>query len=110
MVYTFTRHLVVKVSHERVSSIDVSQDTSTENQIQILKRHQLKVICWIQEWHINRLRLNLKECSELVKEGDEFTFTRVNRVCRNNLELQLLGKDLCDSGIILTATEQPISK
>ena len=60
--------------------------------------------------HINKLRLILKECLEFVKEGDEFTFTRVNRVCRNNLELQLLGKDLCDSGITLTATEQPISK
>ena len=51
----------------------------------------------------------MKECLEFVKEGYEFTVTRVNRVCRNNLELQLLGKDLCDSGITLTATEQPIS-
>ena len=29
----------MKVGHERVSSIDVSQDTGPENQIQILKRH-----------------------------------------------------------------------
>ena len=29
----------MKVGHERVSTIDISQDTSPENQIQILKRH-----------------------------------------------------------------------
>ena len=39
MIYTFTRHLVMKVGHERVSSIDISQDTGPENQIQILKRY-----------------------------------------------------------------------
>ena len=39
MIYTFTRHLVMKVGHERVSSIDISQDNGPENQIQILKRH-----------------------------------------------------------------------
>ena len=44
-----------------------------------------------------------------MKEGDEFTFTRVDRVCRNSLDLQFLVKDLCDRGITLTATEQPIS-
>ena len=44
-----------------------------------------------------------------MREGDEFTFTRVDRVCRNSLDLQLLVKDLCDRGITLTATEQPIS-
>ena len=35
--------------------------------------------------------------------------TRVDRVCRNSLDLQLLVKDLCDRSITLTATEQPIS-
>ncbi len=44
-----------------------------------------------------------------MREGDEFTFTRVDRVCRNCLDLQLLVKDLCDRGITLNATEQPIS-
>ena len=44
-----------------------------------------------------------------MREGDEFIFTRVDRVCRNSLDLQLLVKDLCNRGIALTATEQPIS-
>ena len=39
MIYTFIRHLVMKDLHERVSSIDVSQDTGPENQIPIFKRH-----------------------------------------------------------------------
>ena len=29
----------MKVGHERVSTIDISQDTGPENQIQILKRY-----------------------------------------------------------------------
>ena len=43
-------------------------------------------------------------------EGDERTFTRVDRVCLKSLDLQLLVKDLCDRGIRFTANEQPFSK
>ena len=44
-----------------------------------------------------------------MREGDEFTFTMVDRVCRNSYDLQVIVKDLTDRGITLTATEQPIS-
>ena len=52
-------------------------------------------------------RLKLKEYLKFIREGDRFTFTRVDRVYGNSLDLQLLVKDLSDRGITLTATEHP---
>ena len=54
-------------------------------------------------------RTQLKECLEFVREGDEFCFSRVDRVARSVLDLQLIVKELADKGVSLTATEQPIS-
>ena len=54
-------------------------------------------------------RDELKECLEFVRENDEFVFTRIDRVCRNILDLQLIVKELDEKGVTLTATEQPIS-
>ena len=100
----------MKVGYARVSSIDNSQQTGLETQIEILKRHGVeRIFSESQSGTSTDKRLQLKECLEFMREGDEFTFTRVDRVCRNSLDLQLLVKDLCDRGITLTATEQPIS-
>ena len=100
----------MKVGYARVSSIDGSQETGLDTQIELLKRHGCeRIFSESQSGTSIDKRLKLKECLEFVREGDEFTFTRVDRVCRNSLDLQLLVKDLCDRGISLTATEQPIS-
>ena len=100
----------MKVGYARVSSIDGSQETGLDTQIELLKRHGCeRIFSESQSGASTDKRLKLKECLEFVREGDEFTFTRVDRVCRNSLDLQLLVKDLCDRGITLTATEQPIS-
>ena len=89
----------------RVSSIDNSKQTGLETQIEILKRHGVeRIFSESQSGTSTDKRLQLKECLEFMREGDEFTFTRVDRVCRNSLDLQLLVKDLCDRGITLTAT------
>ena len=37
-------------------------------------------------------RLPLKECLDFIREGDKFTFTRVDSVCRNSLDLQLFSE------------------
>ena len=100
----------MKVGYARVSSIDGSQETGLDTQIELLKRHGCeRIFSESQSGTSTDKRLKLKECLEFVREGDEFTFTRVDRVCRNSLDLQLLVKDLCDRGISLNATEQPIS-
>ena len=39
-------------------------------------------------------RDKLRECLDFVREGDEFVFTRIDRVCRNILDLQLIVKEL----------------
>ena len=100
----------MKVGYVRVSIIDGSQETGLENQIEILKRHGVeRIFSESQSGTSTDKRLQFKECLEFMREGDEFTFTGVDRVCRNSLVLQLLVKDLCNRAITLTATEQPIS-
>ena len=54
-------------------------------------------------------REKLRECLDFVREGDEFVFTRIDRVCRNILDLQLIVKELTAKGVVISATEQPIS-
>ena len=100
----------MKVGYARVSSIDGSQETGLDTQIELLKRNGVeRIFSESQSGTSTDKRLQLKECLEFMREGDEFTFTRVDRVCRNSLDLQLLVKDLCERGITLNATEQPIS-
>ena len=99
----------MKVGYARVSSIDGSQETGLETQIEILKKNGCeKIFSESQSGTTTDKREQLKNCLEFVREGDEFTFTRVDRVCRNSLDLQLLVKDLTDRRVTLTATEQPI--
>ena len=54
-------------------------------------------------------RVKLKEMLEFVREGDELVITRVDRLARSVLDLQLIVQELTDKGVNLTATEQPIS-
>ena len=54
-------------------------------------------------------RSQLKECLDFVREGDELVITRIDRLARSVLDLQLIVKELTDKGVNLTATEQPIS-
>ena len=98
----------MKVGYARTSSIDGSQRTGLETQIEILKRHGCeRIFAEEQSGTSTEKRLQLKECLEFMREGDEFVFTMVDRVCRNSYDLQVIVKDLTDRGITLTATEQP---
>ena len=96
----------MKVGYARVSS----EGQNLEVQLETLKQYGCEKI--FQEkvsGTSTRGRDKLKECLEFVRENDEFVFTRIDRVCRNILDLQLIVKELKGKGVILTATEQPIS-
>ena len=54
-------------------------------------------------------REKLRECLDFVREGDELVITRIDRLARSVIDLQLIIKELTDKGVSLTATEQPIS-
>tara|TARA_B000000609_G_scaffold138327_1_gene115284 strand:+ start:128 stop:676 length:549 start_codon:yes stop_codon:yes gene_type:complete len=54
-------------------------------------------------------REKLRECLDFVREGDELVITRIDRLARSVLDLQLIIKELTEKGVSLTATEQPIS-
>ena len=54
-------------------------------------------------------REKLRECLDFVREGDELVITRIDRLARSVLDLQLIIKELTEKGVNLTATEQPIS-
>ena len=51
----------------------------------------------------------MKKCLDFVREGDELVITRVDRMAKSVLDLQVIIKDLNEKGVTLTATEQPIS-
>ena len=96
----------MKVSYARVSS----SGQSLEVQLEALKNIGCEKI--FQEkvsGTSTQGRTQLKECLEFVREGDEFCFSRVDRVARSVLDLQLIVKELTEKGVLLTATEQPIS-
>ena len=44
-----------------------------------------------------------------VRDGDEIVITRVDRLARSVLDLQLIVQELTEKGVNLSATEQPIS-
>ena len=46
---------------------------------------------------------------KFVREGDEFSFSRVDRVAHSALDLQWIVKELAGKGVTLTAREKPIS-
>ena len=96
----------MKIGYARVSSTD--QDLSI--QIETLEKNGCEKI--FQEkvsGTSTQGRNELKDCLEFVREGDELVITRVDRLARSILDLQLIIKDLDKKGSTLSATEQPIS-
>ena len=96
----------MKVGYARVSSSGKSLDI----QLEALKKYGCEKI--FQEkvsGTSTQGRDKLKECLEFVRESDEICFTRIDRVARNILDLQLIVKELTEKGVTISATEQPIS-
>ena len=99
----------MKVAYSRVSS-ERGQETGLETQIEILKKFGVeKVFVETASGTSRKGRDKLKECLDFVREGDELVITRIDRLARSVLDLQLIIKELTDKGVSLTATEQPIS-
>ena len=96
----------MKVAYLRVSSSSQSLEVQREavSKLNIQKIFEEKV-----SGTSTRGRDKLKECLDFVREGDELVITRIDRLARSVLDLQLIVKELNDKGVILTATEQPIS-
>ena len=62
----------MKVGYARVSSIDNSQQTGLETQIEILTRHGCeRIFSESQSATSTDKRLKLKECIEFIREGVE---------------------------------------
>ena len=96
----------MKVGYARVSSSGQSLDV----QVDTLKNSGCEKI--FQEkvsGTSTQGRVKLRECLDFVREGDEVVFTRVDRVARSVLDLQLIVKELTDKKVTITSTEQPIS-
>ena len=96
----------MKIGYARVSSTD--QDLSI--QIETLEKNGCEKI--FQEkvsGTSTQGRNELKDCLEFVREGDELVITRVDRLARSILDLQLIIKELEKKGTTFSATEQPIS-
>jgi len=96
----------MKVSYIRVSS----QQQSLEVQRESVMKYGVSIIF---EEKVSGTstdkREQLKQCLEFVREGDELVITRIDRLARSVLDLQLIVKQLMDKGVTLTSTEQPIS-
>ena len=54
-------------------------------------------------------RSELTTLLEFLREGDELVVTRIDRLARSVLDLQLIVKELRDKGVNLSATEQSIN-
>ena len=96
----------MKVSYIRVSSISQSLDVQRET---VEKYGANKIFEEKVSGTSTQGRAKLKECLNFVREGDELVITRIDRLARSVLDLQLIVKELNDKGVNLTATEQPIS-
>ena len=96
----------MKVAYLRVSSTSQSLEIQREavSKLNIQKIFEEKV-----SGTSTKGRDKLKECLDFVREGDELVITRIDRLARSVLDLQLIIKELTDKGVSLTATEQPIS-
>ena len=96
----------MKVSYIRVSSTSQSLDVQRDavKKVGVEKIFEEKV-----SGTSTQGRDKLRECLDFVREGDEVVFTRVDRVARSVLDLQLIVKELTDKKVTITSTEQPIS-
>jgi DNA invertase Pin-like site-specific DNA recombinase len=54
-------------------------------------------------------REKLAEARRFLRKGDTLVVTRIDRLARSMLDLQLIVKELRDKGVHLKATEQPIN-
>ena len=96
----------MKVSYIRVSSSGQSLEVQRDA---VMKAGAEKIFEEKVSGTSTQGREKLKECLEYVREGDELVVTRIDRLARSILDLQLIVKQLDDKGVTLTATEQPIS-
>ena len=96
----------MKVGYARVSSsgqsLDVQVDTLKNSGCERIFQEKVSGTS-------TQGRDKLRECLDFVREGDEVVFTRVDRVARSVLDLQLIVKELSDKKVTITSTEQPIS-
>ena len=96
----------MKVAYIRVSSssqsLEVQRDAVQKENVERIFEEKVSGTS-------TKGRVKLKEMLEFVREGDELVITRVDRLARSVLDLQLIVQELTDKGVNLTATEQPIS-
>jgi len=96
----------MKVAYIRVSStsqsLDVQRDAVQKQNVERIFEEKVSGTS-------TQGREKLKECLDFVREGDELVITRIDRLARSVLDLQLIIKELTEKGVSLTATEQPIS-
>ena len=97
----------MKVGYSRTSSLQ--QVGGLEVQVQTLQDFGCEKIFSEQVSGTSTIgRDKLRECLDFVREGDELVITRIDRLARSVLDLQLIVKELNEKGVTLTATEQPI--
>ena len=96
----------MKVSYIRVSSQHQSLEVQRES---VMKYGVDKIFEEKVSGTSTDKREQLKQCLEFVREGDELVITRIDRLARSVLDLQLIVKQLMDKGVTLTSTEQTIS-
>lgn len=96
----------MKVGYARCSSVEQNLEVQldTLNRVGCEKIYQEKVSGTSTEG-----RHELKECLDYVREGDELVITRIDRLARSVLDLQLIVKELSDKKVTLSATEQSIN-
>jgi len=99
-------HQMTLVGYARVSSTD--QDL--EIQLAVLKAAGCKKVFAEKVSGTSRQgREELEKALDWVREGDTLVITRIDRLGRSVLDLQLIVKQLQDKGVHLKATEQPIN-
>ena len=96
----------MKVAYIRVSSSSQCLDIQREA---VQKENVEKIFEEKVSGTSTKGRNQLKEMLEFVREGDEVVITRIDRLARSVLDLQLIVSELTEKGVSLTATEQPIS-
>ena len=96
----------MKVGYARVSSVG----QNLQSQEDALKKENVeRIFAEKVSGTSTKGREQLKEMLNFVREGDEIVITRVDRLARSVLDLQLIVQELTEKGVNLSATEQPIS-
>ena len=92
----------MKVAYLRVSStsqrLEVQRDAVEKLNIQKIFEEKVSGTS-------TQGRVKLRECLDFVREGDELVITRIDRLARSVLDLQLIIKELTEKGVSLTATD-----